>query len=79
MHLSLLTLCQEKVTLEDLKDARDIVMRAILKLEHIPVGMEMFAANGKDQWEIIKRTGMPGRKNKSFCVRFCSLRASIMA
>lgn len=43
-------------TFEDLKDARDIVMRSILTLEHIPVGMEMFAADGNDQWDIIKKT-----------------------
>jgi hypothetical protein len=41
-------------TFEDLKTERDQVIKAILELDHIPVGMEMFSAADEEQWEIIK-------------------------
>lgn len=43
-------------TYEDLKEERSIVMETILKLEQIPIGMEMFNAGDEEQWELIKRT-----------------------
>lgn len=42
-------------TYEDLKEERDIVIKAILEIGHIPVGMEMFSAADEEQWELIKR------------------------
>ncbi len=42
-------------TYVDLKDERDLVIRAILEMGHIPVGMEMFSAADEEQWNIIKR------------------------
>lgn len=42
-------------TYEDLSEERDIVIKAILELGHIPVGMEMFSAGDEQQWELIKR------------------------
>lgn len=33
-------------TYEDLKAERDLVIKAILEMGHIPVGMEMFSAAG---------------------------------
>lgn len=41
-------------TYEDLKDERDLVIKAILEMGHIPVGMEMFSAGDEQQWELIK-------------------------
>ena len=41
-------------TYEDLKEERDLVMKAILEMGHIPVGMEMFSAGDEQQWELIK-------------------------
>lgn len=43
-------------TYEDLKEERAVVMETILKLEQIPIGMEMFNAGDEEQWELIKRT-----------------------
>lgn len=43
-------------TYEDLKEERSIVMETILRLEQIPIGMEMFNAGDEEQWELIKRT-----------------------
>jgi hypothetical protein len=43
-------------TYEDLKDERNEVIRACLKLGHIPVGMEMFNAADEEQWQVITRT-----------------------
>lgn len=43
-------------TYEDLKEERSVVMETILKLEQIPIGMEMFNAGDEEQWELIKRT-----------------------
>jgi hypothetical protein len=42
-------------TYEDLKDARDQVIKAALEMGHIPVGMEMFSAADEEQWKIITR------------------------
>ncbi|MEO6908255.1 MAG: DUF4062 domain-containing protein [Abditibacteriaceae bacterium] len=42
-------------TYEDLKDEREQVLKAILRLGHIPIGMEMFNAANETQWEMIKR------------------------
>lgn len=42
-------------TYEDLKEERDLVIKMILEMGHIPVGMEMFSAGNDDQWETIKR------------------------
>ena len=42
-------------TYEDLKGERDVVIRAILEMGHIPVGMEMFSAADEEQWRIIAR------------------------
>lgn len=39
----------------DLKEERDLVIKAILEMGHIPVGMEMFSAADEEQWSIIKR------------------------
>ena len=43
-------------TYEDLKEERDIVMKTILSMYHIPIGMELFSAGDDDQWGIIKDT-----------------------
>ncbi|MCO7274676.1 MULTISPECIES: DUF4062 domain-containing protein [Cellulosimicrobium] len=42
-------------TFEDLKEERDVVIKAILEMGHIPVGMEMFSAADEEQWKIIER------------------------
>jgi Domain of unknown function (DUF4062) len=42
-------------TYEDLKDEREQVLKAVLRLGHIPIGMEMFNAANQTQWEMIKR------------------------
>lgn len=39
----------------DLKEERSKLLNAILMLNHIPAGMELFPAIGKEQMEIIKR------------------------
>jgi len=43
-------------TYEDLKIERRKVQDIILKMKHFPIGMEMFGATDKSQWEIIKKT-----------------------
>lgn len=43
-------------TFEDLKDARDLAIRTILKMGHIPIGMEAFNATDEEQWDIIKQS-----------------------
>ncbi len=43
-------------TYEDLKDARLEVLKAILRNDHIPAGMEAFPATNDRGWEIIRRT-----------------------
>lgn len=42
-------------TFEDLKEQRDLVIKAILEMGHIPVGMEMFSAGDEQQWKLIQR------------------------
>jgi hypothetical protein len=42
-------------TYNDLEDQRNLVIKAILEMGHIPVGMEMFSAADEEQWSIIKR------------------------
>lgn len=42
-------------TFTDLIIERQAAVSAILKLGHIPAGMELFTANDKSQWETIKR------------------------
>lgn len=41
-------------TFEDLKEERDLVIKAILEMGHIPVGMEMFSAGDEQQWKLIQ-------------------------
>lgn len=41
-------------TYEDLKEEREIVIKSILEMGHIPVGMEMFSAGDEEQWNLIK-------------------------
>lgn len=41
-------------TFKDLKDARNKAQEVILRLSHIPIGMELFNASDKEQWEIIQ-------------------------
>jgi len=43
-------------TYKDLIEERDAVTAAILKIGHIPIGMEMFKAEDINSWEVIKRT-----------------------
>ena len=43
-------------TYEDLKDERRAIMEALIKLKHIPTGMESFNAADEEQWSVIKRT-----------------------
>jgi len=42
-------------TFTDLKVERDLVIKAILEMGHIPVGMEMFSAGDEEQWKLIKK------------------------
>ena len=42
-------------TYEDLQDERREVMQALLELDCIPAGMELFPASNDDQWTLIKR------------------------
>jgi len=42
-------------TYSDLIDERKEIIQALLELECIPVGMEMFPASNNDQWSLIKR------------------------
>lgn len=41
-------------TYEDLKEERKEITQAILESDCIPIGMEMFPASNKTQWEVIK-------------------------
>ncbi|MCA9692979.1 MAG: DUF4062 domain-containing protein, partial [Myxococcales bacterium] len=43
-------------TYRDLREARDAVSWAILKLRHIPAGMEAFPATNDRGWKVIQRT-----------------------
>lgn len=42
-------------TYEDLKEERQEVMHALLELDCIPAGMELFPAANEDQWSLIKK------------------------
>lgn len=42
-------------TYEDLQDERKEVMQALLELDCIPCGMELFPASNEDQWSLIQR------------------------
>lgn len=42
-------------TYEDLKVERQAAVQAILKMKHIPAGMELFTSGDKSQWDIIKK------------------------
>jgi hypothetical protein len=42
-------------TYKDLTDERAAVIQAVLGLDHLPAGMEMFPAANEDQWTLIKR------------------------
>ncbi len=42
-------------TYEDLREERQEVMQALLELDCIPAGMELFPAADEDQWTLIKR------------------------
>lgn len=42
-------------TFIDLKDERTAVQKAILRLNHIPAGMELFPASDSSAWELIKK------------------------
>lgn len=42
-------------TYEDLKDAREQLIKCVLEMGHIPVGMEMFSAANEEQWKVIQK------------------------
>ena len=42
-------------TYQDLQDERQEVMQALLELDCIPAGMELFPAANQDQWTLIKK------------------------
>src|SRR5258708_5929255 len=42
-------------TYEDLRQERQEVMQALLELDCIPSGMELFPAADEDQWSLIKK------------------------
>ena len=42
-------------TYEDLREERQEVMHALLELDCIPSGMELFPAANEDQWTLIKK------------------------
>ncbi len=42
-------------TYEDLQEERKEVMQALLELDCIPAGMELFSTSDEDQWTLIKR------------------------
>lgn len=42
-------------TYEDLQEERKEVMQALLELDCIPAGMELFPASSEEQWSLIKR------------------------
>jgi regulator of replication initiation timing len=42
-------------TYEDLKQERELAIKAILEMGHIPVGMEMFSAGDEEQWKLIQK------------------------
>lgn len=42
-------------TYEDLREERQAVMQALLELDCIPAGMELFPASSEEQWSLIRR------------------------
>lgn len=42
-------------TYEDLKDERDVIVKATREMGHIPVGMELFSAGDEEHWKVITR------------------------
>src|SRR6266550_1520088 len=42
-------------TFQDLQEERQEVMQALLELDCIPAGMELFPAANEDQWTLIKK------------------------
>ena len=42
-------------TYQDLQEERKEVMQALLELDCIPSGMELFPASNEDQWSLITR------------------------
>ena len=40
-------------TFEDLKEERQAVLKAVLELDHMPAGMELFPAADEEAWELI--------------------------
>ena len=42
-------------TFTDLQEERKEVMQALLELDCMPAGMELFPASNDDQWTLIKR------------------------
>lgn len=41
-------------TFEDLKEERQAVSKAVLELNHMPAGMELFPASDDKAWQLIK-------------------------
>ena len=41
-------------TFVDLKEERQAVLKAVLELDHMPAGMELFPAADESAWELIK-------------------------
>ena len=41
-------------TFTDLKDERQAVLKAVLELDHMPAGMELFPAADDTAWQLIK-------------------------
>lgn len=42
-------------TYADLKDERQHVLQALMEMDCIPAGMELFPATDEEQWEFIKK------------------------
>ncbi|MGC6738669.1 DUF4062 domain-containing protein, partial [Escherichia coli] len=42
-------------TFADLEEERQEVMQALLELDCMPAGMELFPATNSDQWSLIKK------------------------
>ena len=41
-------------TFRDLRDERQAVLKAILEIDHMPAGMELFPASDDAAWQLIK-------------------------
>ena len=41
-------------TFADLKEERQSVLKAVLELNHMPAGMELFPASDESAWDLIK-------------------------